>query len=144
MRNLIVAAAFAPACLLLTATAPAQAPTQDILDKVTEKATELFGEKGYSPTGWSNNGTLSQGAEKRVSVTLKGASVYTIVGMCDGDCSDLNLNLLDSSGNEVDNDLEDDDFPIVATSAAGSYTLNVSMKACKSSNCRFRLVAYKK
>lgn len=144
MRNLIIAAAFAPACFLLTAAAPAQAPGQDLLDTVTEKATELFGEKGYSPTGWSNNGSLGQGGQKSVSVTLKGGSIYTIVGMCDGDCSDLNLTLNSSDGQEVDNDLEDDDFPIVATSAGGTYTLNVSMKACKTSNCRFRLVAYKK
>ena len=144
MRKLILAAAFAPACFLFTAAAPAQAPGQDLLDTVTEKATELFGEKGFTPTGWVSNGALGQGGEKRVSVTLKGGSVYTIVGICDGDCSDMNLNMYASDGKEIDNDLEDDDFPIVAASDSGSYTLNVSMKACKSSNCRFRLVAFKK
>ena len=139
MRKLLVAAALAPAALILTAAAP----VQDILDQLSDKATELFKEKGFTPTGFKSDGSLAQGASKKIAVTLKGGDLYTIVGMCDGDCKDLNLRLLDSSGSEVDNDLEDDDFPIVAAKAAGGYTISVEMKGCGPSACRYRLVAYR-
>lgn len=140
MRNLLIAAAFAPAALLLTAAAPAHAPGQDGLDPLVEKTTELFKEKGLSPNGFSSSGQLAAGGVKRVSATLKAGSI--IVGLCDGDCSDLNLHL-NNSGGEVDNDVEDDDFPIVAAPEAGSYTITVTMKACKST-CSYRLTGYSK
>lgn len=139
MRKLLVAAAFAPAALFLTAAAP----VQDILDTLTDKASELFKEKGFTPTGFKSDGSLAQGASKKVAVSLKGGDIYTIVGMCDGDCKDLNLRLIDSGGSEVDNDLEDDDFPVLAAKESGSYTISVEMKGCGSSACRYRLVAYR-
>jgi hypothetical protein len=139
MRTLLVAAALAPACLLLTAAAP----MQDVLDQLTDKATELFGEKGLTPTGWVSNGTLAQGATKTVSVTLKDG-VSSIVGMCDTDCGDLNLVIKDSKGNELDSDLEDDDFPILVTDKGGTASVTVTMVACKTSACRYRLVGFKK
>ncbi len=139
MRKLLVAAALAPACLLLTAAAPAQ----DVLDQLTDKAKELFGEKGLTPTGWVSNGSLAQGGTKTVSVTLNNG-VSSIVGMCDTDCGDLNLVIKDAKGNELDSDLEDDDFPILVTNQGGAATITITMVACKSSNCRYRLVGFKK
>ncbi len=139
MRTLLVAAALAPACLLLTAAAP----MQDVLDQLTDKATELFGEKGLTPTGWVSNGTLAQGATKTVSVTLKDG-VSSIVGMCDTDCGDLNLVIKDSKGNELDIDLEDDDFPILLTDKGCTATVTVTIVACQTSACRYRLGGFKK
>ncbi|MCW3847765.1 hypothetical protein OF829_10980 [Sphingomonas sp. LB-2] len=138
MRKLLIAAAFAPAALFLTAAAPAQ----DILDQLADKASELFKEKGLSPTGWVSNGGLAEGGQKTVSVTLKGGSVYSVVGMCDGDCGDLNLRVTDSSGNVIGEDLKDDDFPLIVTDKSGTFQATVSMVKCKVSQCRYRLMAF--
>jgi hypothetical protein len=138
MRKMLAAAALAPAFLLMAA-----APVQDVLDQLTDKATELFGEKGLTPSGWVNNGTLAQGGSKTVTVTLK-EGVSSIVGMCDTDCGDLNLVIKDAKGNELDSDVEDDDFPILVTDKGGTFNVTVSMVACKSSSCRYRLVGFKK
>lgn len=142
MHKLLIAAALAPASLMLTAAAPAGAPAQDVLDTLTDKTAELFEEKGLSPNGFVNNGQLAQGAQKRVSVTLTGGSL--IVGICDGDCGDLNLHLTSDGGKEVDKDVEDDDFPIVVAIDGGSYTVTVTMKKCGSSGCRYRLLGFSK
>jgi len=139
MRKLLVAAALAPAALLLTAAAP-----QDVLDQVEAKATELLGQKGLNPTGWVNNGSLEQGGKASVKVSLKGGAVYSIVGMCDNGCTDLNTVLTDASGNEVDSDVEADDFPLLVTDKSGTFTLTVTMVGCKTSTCRYRLKSYSK
>jgi len=141
MRKLIIAA-LAPACILMTAANAA--PVQDILDQLTEKATELFGQKGFTPNGWVQSGAMASGGEKSVSVTLKGGQLYSVVGMCDTGCKDLNLVIKDSKGNELDSDVEDDDFPILVTDKTGTYTVTVSMVKCETSSCRYRLVGFNK
>lgn len=143
MRKLFVAAALAPACFILTAAA-APIMVQDVLDQLQEKTDEFFKDKGFEKTGWINNGSLAAGATKTVNLQLKGGSGYGVVGICDKDCGDLNLNLYDSSGKEVDNDVKDDDLPIVVAAETGNYTLKVSMVKCKSSSCRYRLISYGK
>lgn len=139
MRKILIAAALAPTALMLMAAAP-----QDIIDQQIDKFTEALAGKGFTPTGWVNNGTLAQGKDATVSVSLKGDSVFGVVGVCDNECGDLNLRLIDSSGKEVDNDLEADSNPLLATNAQGNYTIKVSMVKCTSPKCAYRLVAYKK
>jgi len=140
MRKLLVAAAMAPLCLLL---ANAPMGDDDILTKLTDKATEIYGTKGYTPMGWSTAGTMKQGDSKTVPVTLNGAGEYSIVGMCDTSCGDLNIVLNNAKGKEAASDLADDDFPIVNTTASGSYTAVVTMVKCTGS-CNYKLVSYKK
>ena len=138
MRKLILATALAPVGLMLIAAAP----VQDVIEQMTEKATAMLKDKGMSRTGFVNDGRLAQGATKRVSATLPGSSL--VLGICDGDCSDLNLHLIDASGNEVDSDVKDDDLPILAVPDKGSYTITVDMKKCGSSGCRYRLLGFSK
>lgn len=142
MRKLLIAAALVPACILMTAAAPAPAP-QDLLDTVAAKAVEIYADKGFSPTGWVSNGQMGAGESKKISVTLKGGENYSIVGMCDGDCGDMNI-VMTNAGGKVDEDVADDDFPIVGATESGTYTLNVSMVACKKSKCSYRLLAFAK
>ena len=143
MRKLLVAAMLLPAGLLLTGASPAPRTEDDILVKLAEKATELYREQGYSRTGWSNQGELAQGGEKRYSVTLSGGSAFSLVGMCDTNCGDLNLKLAQFSGEEVASDVEPDDFPIVNTGRAGLYYVTVTMVKC-SGTCRYSLIGFSK
>jgi hypothetical protein len=141
MRKLLLAAALASTGLMLIA---ATAPAQDVLDQLVEKTNEFFASKGFSPTGFVSNGALGAGESKTVTVNLKGASGYGIIGVCDTDCGDLNLNLINANGDEADSDVKDDDLPVVVTADSGSYTLKISMVKCKVAKCRYRIVAYGK
>ncbi|MEZ0242574.1 MAG: hypothetical protein ACAH11_04320 [Sphingomonas sp.] len=142
MRKLLLAAALTSAGFALTAAAPA--PLQDVLDQIKEKTDEFFASKGFSPTGFVSNGALGAGETKTVTVNLKGGTGYGIIGICDSDCGDLNLNLINSNGDETDNDVKDDDLPMVVTADSGAYSVKVSMVKCKVAKCRFRIIAYSK
>ena len=115
----------------------------DIIQKLFDKASEIYQDKGYSPTGFQQRGEMKQGAETTFTVALKGGTQYSVVGMCDTDCSNLDAYLTDSSGNLVDSDVEDDDFPIVSATASGTYTVRLVMKACSSAPCAFGVKAFK-
>ncbi|WP_052507824.1 hypothetical protein [Sphingomonas hengshuiensis] len=125
--------------------APVAVLAQDSMISVLfNKATEVFAGKGFAPTGWEQTGELKQGAEQRLTVKLTGGSGYTIVGVCDSDCKDMDIQLLDVSGAEVARDEEEDDFPIVEAPASGTYTARVAMVSCSASPCAFGVKAYRK
>jgi hypothetical protein len=118
------------------------APPQDIIQTLFDKATELFKDKGFVETGWQQRGELKQGAEANYTVTLKGGNSFALVGMCDTDCSNLDMIVSDTSGKVVDQDVEDDDFPIVILTSGGTYNVRLQMKACSSAPCAFGTKAY--
>lgn len=107
------------------------------------KAVEIFTEKGYADTGWQQLGELQQGETRQITLKLTGGSDYQVVGVCDGDCKDLNIQLVDISGSEVGSDTEDDDVPIVTAPASGTYTARVTMVACSKSPCAFGIKAFR-
>ena len=109
-------------------------------------ATKAYGEKGYAPAGWEKFGKLANAADQRVTIALKAGRSYQIVAACDKKCTDLDLQIFDAAGKEVDFDAQDDDFPIVAVHAASAqtYTLRVVMSACGQSTCEFGAKAFVK
>lgn len=121
----------------------AAAPQTDIIQQLFDKAAEIYKDKGYTETGWQQRGEMKQGAETSYTITLKGGTQYSVVGMCDTDCSNLDAYLTDSSGKLVASDVEEDDFPIVAATASGTYTLRLVMKTCSSAPCAFGAKSFK-
>jgi len=121
----------------------AASSAQDTIGQLFDKANEIYTEKGYAATGWERRGTLAQGKEQLVQVTLSGGTSYQLIGVCDTDCKNLDIHLLDASGKEVDKDDQEDDFPIVGVEASGTYTARVTMTACDGS-CAFGVKAFAK
>ena len=130
-----VGMAVAPVSASIAAT-----PGQDAVQQLFDKATEVFKDKGFTPTGWQQRGELKQGAETSFTVTLKGG-VQALVGMCDGDCSNIDM-YVSKGGAEVDSDVEDDDFPIVVVNEPGAYTVRIVMKTCANSPCAIGVKGY--
>ena len=66
------------------------------------------------------------------TITLKAGRTYFLMGVCDEDCLDLDLELYDGSGNLISQDNTDDDAPIVEVNVAtgGDFTLKVTMYDC--------------
>jgi hypothetical protein len=129
---------------LVAAVAPiAASADDDVIQQLFDKANEIYSQKGYAGTGWEQRGTLQQGAEVRIPVKLSGGGEYSLVGVCDTDCSNMDIQLLDASGKEVAKDVEDDDFPIVGVTASGSYVARVIMVACKDS-CAYGVKSFVK
>ena len=116
------------------------------VEAILATATKTYGEKGYAPAGWEKFGALANAADQRVAITLKPGRSYQIVAACDTKCTDLDLQIFDAAGKEVDFDAQDDDFPIVAVHAATAqtYSLRVVMSACGKSPCAFGAKAFVK
>ncbi len=91
-----------------------------------------------------DNDLLNEGDSDNYTVTLQGGRSYKLVGVCDNDCSDLDITLYDSDGDVVDRDLLDDDKPVVSVSgkSGGQYRMNVSMAKCSTSVCYYSVAIY--
>jgi hypothetical protein len=91
-----------------------------------------------------NNDSLAQGDSDNYTVTLQGGRSYKLVGVCDNDCTDLDITLYDSDGDVVDRDLLDDDKPVVSVSgkSGGRYRMNVSMASCSTGTCFYSVAVY--
>ena len=89
-------------------------------------------------------GSLNEGNSVTYSFNFVAGRSYTVLGVCDNDCSDLDITLYDSDGDVVDRDLLDDDKPVVSVSgkSGGRYRMNVSMASCSTGVCYYSVAVY--
>lgn len=99
----------------------------------------------FTPTGYQKSGSLKQGASERVSVNVGGSGNYAVLGVCDNDCSDVDIQVLGSDGGVLGSDYAMDDRPIVRFGSAGAatVTVEVSMAACSAEPCRYGFRMYR-
>jgi hypothetical protein len=107
------------------------------LSQQLSSARDSYVPDNYRLVRGPDNDILSQGESDNYTVTLQGGRAYKLVGVCDNDCTDLDITLYNSSGDVVDRDLLDDDKPVVSVSgkSGGSYRMNVSMASCSTGVC---------
>ena len=84
-------------------------------------------------------GSLRNGQRTDWTIFLVKGVDYRIHGVCDNDCRDLDLVLLDERGNEISQDTSTDDIPIVNARPkwTGRFTLRVIMEDCKVNPCNY-------
>jgi hypothetical protein len=80
---------------------------------------------------------LNEGEQQNYPVSLVRGRNYTIGGVCDNDCPDLDIKLIDPNGNEVATDVLTDSVPLVQHQATmtGSYNVRVIMYDCNVAPC---------
>ncbi len=81
---------------------------------------------------------LQPGTDHRWQVSLTGGTAYRIIGACDNECSNLDIELIDmSTGGVVASDMLPDDFPVVdfTPSANGAYIVRILMQTCTVAPC---------
>jgi hypothetical protein len=94
--------------------------------------------QGFGPSGINDEiASLQPGADHRWRVNLRGGVSYRILGVCDNECSDVDIELLDSSGAVVGSDVLTDDIPIVNVQPGSDTTYNVRimLKNCTVAPC---------
>jgi hypothetical protein len=103
----------------------------------------------YLPAGQSLvrgplGGSLDEGATINYSFQLVAGRSYTILGVCDNDCSDLDITMYDPPGNEVAQDVLTDDKPVASHTArrSGRYRATISMASCSTGACFYAVAAY--
>lgn len=105
------------------------------LDRVTAPATE----DGFTAAGRDLTGTLAAGASEGTEIRMEAGREYMLVGACDNDCSDMDLEIYDPAGHEIDSDLEYDDVPVVMVTPerTASYRLVIGMAGCSREPCYY-------
>jgi len=90
-------------------------------------------------------GRLDDDGTEWVDIELPAGYTYHILGVCDDDCFDLDLELFTSTNILVSKDVETDDYPLVSVSPSerAIYHVKVIMANCSSAPCRYGLAVYR-
>jgi hypothetical protein len=96
-------------------------------------------QRGYELTHEAYTDTLYTNSNQDLNLTLDAGKAYALVGVCDNDCSNLDLVLYDQDGNVVDKDFRPDVAAVVEVtpSETASYRLRVIMAGCRSQPCYY-------
>jgi hypothetical protein len=81
---------------------------------------------------------MQPGRDHRYIVDLNAGAMYGFIGACDGDCTNIDIELISmTTGGVVANDMLPDDFPIVSyrPEANGQYMVRLLMQACTQAPC---------
>jgi hypothetical protein len=102
--------------------------------------------QGYEMTHEPYLGDLAEGDSDLLGVTLDKGREYALVGVCDEDCRDLDMRVLSLSGEEIDSDVEVDDYPMVEVTVTGSggFRLEVIMATCQDGPCAYGIGVFAK
>jgi hypothetical protein len=114
------------------------------VSNLLSQASQMATSRGMRPTHEPYIGTLRVRATETHRVQLTGGTSYSMIGVCDNDCSDLDLRLFDPAGREVASDVLSDDTPVVSVTPrrSGTYTVRAIMTACSSEPCRYGIGIY--
>jgi hypothetical protein len=144
-RTALALAAVAAAFITTVAAAPQDEWVAQVRRLLQNNAKQLE-DRGFSMTHRIYTGSLNASRFEMVSLDLDIGTQYAISGACDNDCSDLDFVLYDPAGNQVDDDVQTDDYPLVATTPrrSGTYRLKVVMAACSVEPCRYGVAVFGK
>ena len=124
--------------------APAQAQEQIVTTQL-DSAVVLMAGQGFTPADDAVRGSLDQGEDEEFELELEAGTQYFVVGVCDGDCEDMDLVLTDGDGDEVEADREMDDVPMLAIEGqSGSFVLSVQMATCNVNPCYYGVRVFRK
>jgi hypothetical protein len=136
--------ALAVACAALVCAAPAQAQKGRALVRLQlDSAATLMANENFEAAHENVFGNLAQGQDEEFEMRVSAGESYIFVGVCDENCSDLDIHVYDADGEEIDSDVELDDTPMVAVEPKRNMTVRVkvTMATC-SSDCHFGMGVY--
>lgn len=116
---------------------------QQVLEQI-RTASELFASEGFGQVGDARTGSLNDETSEDFNLTLQAGVSYILVGVCDNDCPDVDLALLDNAGNEIDSDYQEDAVPMVEVTPPSTiaYRVHVYMASCKSEPCFYGVAVF--
>jgi hypothetical protein len=139
-------AALLGVALLATVAAAQDSRWQRQVSTQLSRYSDVLSDKGYARTHEIKQGSLDDDESEYVTLELDAGRSYALLGVCDEDCSDLDMRLYDADGNEIDSDIETDDYPVVEVRPVRTarFRVKVSMAACSTSPCFYGVAVYGK
>ena len=112
---------------------------QSAIDSQLSRLSERMDGRNMAQAARDLTGSLRNGQRTDWTIFLVKGVDYRVHGVCDNDCRDLDLILLDERGNEISKDTSTDDIPIVNARPkwTGRFTLRVIMEDCKVNPCNY-------
>jgi len=129
----------APLVLLPPTFAQAQSRHVEHIRARLQEATALFGDAGYSATHDPYINSLNDGHFRTSTLTLQKGVTYSILGVCDEDCADIDLVLFDENQNRIDADSLANAYPMLEVTPrwTGTFTIRAEMHDCAYSPCYY-------
>jgi hypothetical protein len=141
MRAVLGAAVLAAA--VATQAAAQNTYQQQIIRQLTSAATAVQSQ-GYAADRAPVMGSLNDDAQEGVLLQLAAGGRFAILGVCDNDCTDVDLRVYDPMGNMLGEDIAVDDHPVVefVAPSTGQYRVNVIMATCNTNPCYYGVQVY--
>ena len=134
------------AALLVPAAATAQNQWQATVRSQVSQHGDFLSQRGYMMSSDVYNGDLNDHYYQDLTIELRSGTSYAFMGVCDQDCTDIDLRLFDPAGDEVASDVRTDDWPIVTVtpSYSGTYQVRVVMASCSRNPCYYGIGVFTK
>lgn len=137
-------------CFTLTSLTAAQGTPpgdrweREVNDRL-RRAGQALQTQGYRLRPDPFHGSLNQGETEQMWISLRVGGEYALVAVCDSDCSDLDLRLVNDRDHELAVAL-DSGPPVLRFSPTqdGKFRLRVVMAACGHSPCRYGVGVFTK
>jgi hypothetical protein len=131
------------ATLFVVTETHAQERWQEQVDAQIEASSVFLASEGFRLAHQVQRGSLDDTEANDLWIDLRGGMEYAIVGVCDQDCTDIDLEIFDGD-NSVDSDYEVDDTPVlqVAPAYGAEYRLHVYMANCRTEPCYYGVGIY--
>jgi hypothetical protein len=126
------------AALLIPMPALANRFTDQVRGQLMEAAVRI-GFRGYQLTHNPFVDALGNNGSDVLTLNLRAGVSYAIVGVCDEDCSDLDMQIFDENGNRIDFDNRSNDVPVVTVTPrrTGRFRVKVDMPSCSAAPCYY-------
>ncbi len=127
-------------------TALAQGQYVEQIRNQLNKARDILEARGFESTHDYKIDTLARSDAESTSLVLQKGVQYAIIGVCDKDCTDLDVKLYDENNHLIASDTTADDKPLVSVTPrwTGQFRILVSMYKCSSSPCYYGIGVFGK
>jgi hypothetical protein len=117
---------------------------QQIIVAQLQQAQSALAAQGYQMVGQPFSGGLQPGQTWDIPAQMSVGYEYLIVGVCDRDCSDLDLRLFDGNGGLIVEDTSTTSQPTVGVipTSTGNFNVQVHMYACTVAPCYYAVALY--
>ncbi|MEM7572930.1 MAG: hypothetical protein AAF433_08515 [Bacteroidota bacterium] len=117
---------------------------QDVVDSQLSRITELMVNDNYEKTHDYEFDWLEDDESDNYYIRLSQYYNYKIIAVCDQDCEDIDMKIYDENGKLLDEDVAEDDVPIVELTprTTGRYRVYLKMYDCDVEPCKVGIAVY--
>lgn len=117
---------------------------QQTLATQLQQANAIMGQQGFQQVGQPFSASLAPGQSQDLPADMMAGYEYQIVGVCDADCTDLDIRVYGGEGALIAEDTSTSNQPNVGVlpATSGRFSIQVAMYACTVAPCFFAVQLY--